>query len=162
MVFTYDGAPGATPVDTIRFLTGDTDESEYFLEDAEINWLYQEWIAKGTPYYVAAMACDAISAKLAREVTINSDGQTLSLDQLQEKYSRLSQQLREQHEDALVGGSSLYAGGMEADKRLYPDVAPLAFGTRMHDNPEAGRQDYGDTSDLLDSWQSGQWGEAVP
>jgi len=162
MAFTYGGAPGTSPVDTIRFLTGDTDESEYFLEDGEISWLYEQWITKGTPYYVAAMASDAISAKLAREVTINSDGQTLALDQLQEKYSTLSQQLREQHEDALVGGSSLYAGGMEANKRLYPDVAPLSFGTGMHDHREAGRQDYGDMADLPDSWQSGQWGEAVP
>jgi len=129
VAFTYGGSPGTTPVDTVRFLVGDTDETEYFLQDEEISWLHETWISKGNEYFVASKAAEAIAAKLA---------------------------LQGVAEEQLVGGSSLYAGGMDAYKRYDPSVAPLSFGTGMHDNPEAGEQDYGDQSDLRwDWWRSG-------
>jgi hypothetical protein len=40
-------------------------------------------------------------------------------------------------------------------------VAPLAFGTRMHDNPEAGQQDYGSYADTPQFGDTA-WGEQVP
>lgn len=156
MAFTYGGSPGTTPVDTVRFLVGDTDETEYFLQDEEINWLHEIWISKGNEYFVASKAAEAIAAKLARETSFSADGQTVALGELQQKYQTLASELQGVAEEQLVGGSSLYAGGMDAYKRYDPSVAPLSFGTGMHDNPEAGEQDYGDQSDLRwDWWRSG-------
>ena len=162
MTFTYSGIPGTSIVETVRFLVGDTVATEHFLEDEEIVYLETLWGNKGTPLYVAAAAADAIAARLTREIDINSDGQSLSLGQLRDRFKDLAVELRHQHEDALVGGSSLYAGGMDAHQSPDASVAPLSFGTGMHDNPEAGNQDYGDISALEYAQQRAQWGEEVP
>lgn len=37
-MFSYSADPSTSPGDAVRFLVGDTDEDEYFLEDEEISW----------------------------------------------------------------------------------------------------------------------------
>lgn len=138
---------GYTDLDSVRFLLGDTDESEVLLNDEEINFLIDQWASKGTIYYTASMGAEAIAARFAREVSVNSDSQTLSTSELQQKYLDLAGRLRMQHNQLLSGGN-VDAGGMNAGERPDPTVAPLSFGTRMHDNPEAGQQDFGDWMDF--------------
>lgn len=160
MTFTYNANPAAEPVDAVRLLVGDHNASEYFLQDEEIAWLHDTWINKGNVYFVAAKAAETIAAKFARETTFTADGQTVSLSELQDKYLALATSLREQAEELLVGGSSLHAGGMDAHQWVDPSVAPLAFGTGMHDHREAGLQDYGDYGSA--HWPDSSWGEYVP
>lgn len=155
MSFSYGGSPGTSPIDTVRFLVGDTDENEYFLHDGEINWLHETWISKGNVYHVASKAAEAIAAKFARETSFSADGQSVSIGELQQKYQDLAVQLAGVADELLVGGSSLYAGGMDAHQRHDPSVAPLAFGTRMHDHIEAGQQDYGEAGDRPWDWWTG-------
>jgi len=162
MTFTYDVPSVADDLSTVRFYTGDTLEEEHFLEDEEIQFLIEQWSHKGSMLYVAAAAADAIAAELAREISLTSDGQSLALDGLYERYKNLAVELRAQHEDALVGGTSLYAGGMDAYESPDPTVAPLSFGTGMHDNPEAGNQDYGGADAVKTAWARVKWGEEVP
>lgn len=148
MTFSYAG-PGVDDVSTIRFHVGDTDASEFFLSDEEITYLIGLWTEKESVYYTAAEAAEAIANKLTKEVDVSSDGQSIPVGQMRDRYLDLAEKLREKHIDALVGGSSLYAGGMDAYESSDPTVAPLAFGRGMHDAPEAGQQDYGDVSTKL-------------
>ena len=160
MSFSYD-APGMDPVSTIRFLAGDADETEVFLQDEEIEWLITTWEGKGD-YYVASRAADAIASKLAREISITSEGQSLNLDTLMDKYRRLSSNLLDQYRELLASSATVYVGGIDAGEQPDPSVTSPAFGTKMHDNREAGNQDHGDAGSIPDTWEAGQWGEFVP
>ena len=50
--------------------------------------------------------------------------------------------LREQHKSSLVGGFP-DVGGVSPYEGTHPEIKPFAFGTGMHDDKSAGRQDYG-------------------
>lgn len=143
MAFTYEGNLATDVRDQVRFLVGDTDPTEFFLQDGEIAWLALIWSPKGSIYYVAAMACEAIAAKFAREVTTTSDSQTVSTSELQQKYLDLAARLMRQHETLLTGGV-VSMGGVDAGEQPDPTVTSPAFGTGMHDFIEAGNQDMGD------------------
>lgn len=141
-MWTYDADPANSDRDAVRFLIGDVDESEPQLEDEQIEWLISIWGDKGSMYYVASMACEAIAAKYAREIDITADSQSLGTNALQQKYLTMAEQLRTLHEQLLTGGL-VDAGGILVGEQPDPTVLPLAFGRGMHDNPEAGQQDYG-------------------
>lgn len=160
MAFEYSGNPASSEKDAVRFLVGDTDPSEPLLDDAEIEWIIEIWKAKGHPYFYASVCAETIAAKFARETAISSDGQTVSLGELQEKYLRLAQTLHSQYEQLLASGVGIHAGGMSAGEQRDGDVLPFAFGTQMHDNHRAGWQDYGDRPRT--AMEHGQWGEFSP
>jgi hypothetical protein len=143
MAFTYEANLSLDKKDQVRFLVGDTDSDEFFLHDDEINWLIAQWGSKGSAYYCAAMAAESIAAKFAREVTTNSDSQTVNTSELQEKYLNLAARLLRQHETLLTGGV-VDMGGVNAGEQPDPTVTSPAFGTGMHDFVEAGAQDNGD------------------
>ncbi len=142
MSFSYGGDPSGGTVDAVRFLVGDTDETEAFLSDEEILYLDTLWGFKGSDYWTASMAADAVAAKLTREVTITADGQSLGVSELQEKYLNLANSLRSMHQTLLAGGT-VSAGGVEASEQPDQTVRPLSFGIGMHDSIEAGQQQYG-------------------
>lgn len=154
MAFTYLADFGVIR-DQVRFLVGDTDESEFFLHDAEIEFLNSTWMSKGSVFYVAAMAAESIAAKFAREVSVNSDSQTVSTSELQQKYLDLAARLLRQHETLLTGGEVIM-GGVLIGEQPDPTVTSPAFGTGMHDFVEAGQQDMGDISS--DRWWPEYWG----
>lgn len=146
MSFSYTGNPSDSEVDAVRFLVGDNQEDEHFLEDEEIIFLSSLWTLQYSIYWTAAMAAEAIAAKFTREVTFNSDSQTVSTSELQQKYLTLAEKLRTLHR-AYQSGADVDVGGMLLGEQKDPTVKPLAFGRAMHDNPAAGRQDYGDYRD---------------
>lgn len=141
-MFTYSGNPSESEVDAVRFLIGDTVEEEHFLEDEEIVWMSSQWTLSYSIYWTASMACEAIAAKFAREVTVNSDSQTLSFSELQQKYLTQAEKLRTLHRASTAGGF-VEAGGMLRGEWNDPTIKPLSFGKKMHDDPEAGQQDFG-------------------
>lgn len=143
MTFTYTGNPAESDLQAIRFLLGDTDETEPLLEDEEITYLAAQWAMSHSVYWAAAEAAEAVAARFAREVTVNSDSQTVSTSELQQKYQQLAQQLRLSHHQSMAGGY-VDAGGMLAHEFRDPNVKRLAFGRGMHDDPDAGPQDLGD------------------
>lgn len=143
MSFTYGGDPTASTTDAVRFLVGDTSPDEPLLSDEEIAFLALTWDDKNSVYYIASMAAEAIAARFAREVTVNSDSQSVSTSELQQKYTDLALRLMGLHERLLAGGN-VDVGGILAGEQPDPTVLPTAFGTGMHDSIEAGLQDYGD------------------
>ena len=156
MSFSYTANLAVSPCDQVRFLVGDTDPTEFFLHDEEIQWIVSQWEQKGSIYYAASMAAEAIAAKFAREVTTNSDSQTVSTSELQQKYMELAARLLRAHETLLTGGS-VDVGGINSGEQPDPTVTSPAFGTGMHDFFEAGKQDNGDRQPMFfpDYWDGG-------
>jgi hypothetical protein len=143
MPATY-GDPESSDKDAVRFLLGDTSTANALLQDEEINWLLTRWLPlHGTIEYVASVAAETIAAKYAREANYSADGVSISLAQLGQQFRDLAASLRSQHKSLLVGGQ-VDVGGITPGEEHDPSVKSLDFGTGMHDNHEAGRQNYGD------------------
>lgn len=143
--YTYDG-PGTTEKDTIRFLIQDTDPhaaNEWQVTDEEIQWAYDKWYPLyHSEEYVAAQVCETIAARYAREASYSADGVSVSLGPVGDQYRALAASLRLQYQQSLVG-TTVDAGGIEPNEELLPGTKPFSFGKGMHDNLEAGAQDFG-------------------
>jgi hypothetical protein len=161
MTFTYTDDPANSVIDAVRLLIGDVVEATHLVEDQSIQWMDSQWKHKGNVYFVASKTAELIVSRLAREVSFSSDGQSVNLSELQQKFTDLAMSLWAQGEELQAAGSEIFAGGMLRFQFHDPSVAALAFGTRMHDNPEAGLQDYGDYADTQ-QFGSSAWGEEVP
>jgi hypothetical protein len=140
--WTYSGDPSLNDKDTVRFLIGDTDTDEQQITDEEINFLLTTWAAGRSMYYVAAQAADAIAARYAREASYSADGTSVSLSDVQAKFAELAVRLRAQHQSLLVGGIP-DVGGIDPYEQTDPTIANFIFGTGMHDDLDAGAQDFG-------------------
>lgn len=136
-------SPDSNNKDAIRFLLGDTSTANALLQDEEINWLLTRWLPlHGTLEFVASVAAETIAARFAREANYSADGVSISLAQLGQQFRDLAASLRSQHKSLLVGGQ-VDVGGITPGEELDPSIKNLDFGTGMHDNHEAGRQNYG-------------------
>lgn len=156
MTWNYSGNPSTSTTDEIRFLIGDTDPEEELIQDEEIQYLYNTWFTiYGTVFYVAAIACETIAASFAREGSHSADGVSVNLGALQAQFTKQAETLREQHASLLLGGIP-DVGGVTAGEQPDPDIQPLIFGTGMHDDLAAGRQDYGSRN------QPEYWPEQYP
>lgn len=143
MSWNYSGIPSTSSLDEVRFLVGDTDATDQLLQDEELQFLLDKWLTiHGSTFYVAAIACETIAAKFAREATYSADGVSVSLSELQAKFKTQAETLRAQHRELLVGGSP-DVGGISPYEETDHSIAPFIFGTGMNDNLTAGRQDYG-------------------
>jgi len=132
--------------DVIRFLLQDTDPEgtdEWFVQDEEIEYMITVWKDRyGTLEWVAAMIADTIAARYAREVSYSADGVSINMGPVGQQFRELAASLREQHRSSLVGGFP-DVGGVSPYEGPLQDVKPFSFGTGMHDDLSAGRQDYG-------------------
>lgn len=142
MTTTYT-APGITDKDTVRFLLQDTGTEGWQVTDEEITWAIEQWLPLyGTLPYVASTIADTIAARYAREASYSADGVSVSLGPVGDQYRMLAASLREQHRSLLVGGFP-DVGGITPGEQTDEQLALFSFGTQMHDNVEAGPQDYG-------------------
>jgi hypothetical protein len=143
--YTYDGA-GVTSKDTIRFLIQDTDPhdaAEWLLTDDEIQYVYDTWYPLyHSDAYVAAICAETIAARYAREASYSADGVSVSLGMVGDQYRELAANLRTQYAANLVG-TIPDVGGITPNEPLEPGTKPFAFGKGIHDNTEAGNQEYG-------------------
>lgn len=143
--YTYNG-PGTTVVDSIRFILGDTDRNnanEWVISNEEIQWAYDQWFPLyHSEQYVAATLADSIAARYAREASYSADGVSVSLGPVGDQYRLLAASLREQHKSLFVGGLP-DVGGITPDEQLEPNTKPFSFGKGIHDDPEAGAQEFG-------------------
>jgi hypothetical protein len=145
MTYSYT-VPGDTDKDTLRFLiqdTGPSQENDWMLTDEEIQWAYETWFPLyHSLYYVAATLADTISARFANEASYSADGVSVNLGPVGDQYRSLAMKLREQYSAQLVG-TTVDAGGMSPDEPQLPGTKPFSFGKGMHDNVEAGPQEFG-------------------
>lgn len=141
-----EGKPTANALRTaVRFLVGDNEPDDTYMQDEEINFLVNRWYyLYGTAEYVAAVTAETIASRYARETNYSGDGVSIGLGPVAAQFRELALSLRQQHKDLLIGGGP-DVGGITPGEGLPPGVKNFDFGTGMHDNPETGRQNYGNT-----------------
>lgn len=143
MSFSYSGDPAESTLDAIRFYSQDVDSSDPLITNEEIEFIISSWShVSDNALFLAAVVCDAISSKFAREISFSADGVSVGASELQEKYERLADSLRAQHTAQEISGIPS-AGGMIAGEEFDPSVEPLVWAKGMHDNVQAGQQNYG-------------------
>jgi len=131
LTFSYSGDPGASDLDALRFLIGDTDSADEQLTDEELSYLLTEH--DDSVRHAGLSACRRLIAKYSRYV----DQRTGDIDI---KYSQRLAHLRGVIADIRQGlVPSVYAGGIskadiesvqEDDDRQGP-----VFALGMHDYP---------------------------
>jgi hypothetical protein len=130
MAWTYSGDPATSDRDELRFIVQDTRVELPLLLDEELDYLIAEWMSRyDSITYVAAIAAQIISRKFAGIVTVSADGVSVNTSELSARYKEMAAGLRDEYKAAQVGAEV--------------DIKPLHFALNLHDNPEAGMQDYG-------------------
>lgn len=136
MAWNYSGDPAASTLDQVRFLIGDTDDTDHLLQDAEIEWLID---VEASVYEAAAVACEQIVVS-NRLQDKQIDGLRISAGQRADHYNMLADRLRRR------GGTfvGVFGGGVSlADKRARADASDVrtpAFSVGQFDNTLAGPQ----------------------
>lgn len=173
--YTYSGDPESSEKDELRFYIQDTgpdavistadpsgwqapDESNpsgWLISDEEIQFILSEWMPRyDSVIYCAAVTCEIIAARFASQTSVSADGVSVSMGDMQQKYNDLAQSLRDLYKDSVVDASFDMAGIYESG---YDEtIRPLLFGVGMHDNYNAGLQDYGSYMRKYTSWTGGQ------
>jgi hypothetical protein len=143
MTFSYSGNPGTSTRDAIRFYCQDINVDDQFLTDEEIDFIITSWAnVSEHPLYLSAVACETISSRFARDISYSADGLSVGAGELQNKYKQLAQALRDQYKAIDIGGGP-DIGGIMLGEVYDTDIKPLTWAKGMHDNIEAGQQDYG-------------------
>ena len=146
MAFTYNGDPSASLLEAIRFYAQDTDSTDVLLTDEEISYLMTQWAdVSDNPILRASAVCETVSARFTRELSYSGDGASVNAAELQEKYSRLAADLREQYK-AIDVGDGPDVGGILVGEYYDSSIKALSWAKGQHDNVEAGRQNYGGTA----------------
>lgn len=133
MTWTYGGDPSANERDEVRWLCGDTDTNDQLVTDEEIAYALTQ---QPEPTLAAALVCDAIAAKFAREADRRVGDVSLSASQKAEAYRQRAADLRS---DAGVLALPSFGGISIADKESADEdtsaVQPT-FRIGQFDNPE--------------------------
>lgn len=134
MSWHYNGDPSENTTAEVRFLIGDTDESDQLLQDEEIEYVVSIHPDPGASVsnYAAAAACaEAIAASFAKKMDKSVGGASLSYSQRHQHYMELAARLRQLAMYGITGKSpqaigppELFGGG---DTYLGPDDSPLTY-----------------------------------
>ena len=131
MTWTYSGNPSGTNRDAIRFLIGDTDNTDQLTSDEEIAYALAE---EGSVYIAAARVCRSLAAKYARSPDQSIGDLSISYSQRYKQFTELANKLEA---SARVGIP--YAGGIsQADKDAVTsdtDRIQPAIKVGVHDSP---------------------------
>ncbi len=141
MTFTYTD-PSASTVEAVRFLVNDTDSTNPWLSDEEIEYTLALWDERTeNVYMLAAAVAEQIAAQCTRKVDISADGVSVRYGDMAEKFNKLAASLRQSGRDIDPGGP-LVSGAL-FDDTYDSTIKPTVFGVGTMDNAEAGRQDFG-------------------
>ena len=141
--YTYSGDPTSSAKDEVRFVLQDTDPGLQLLSDEEIEFLIDRWKPKyDSLTYVAAVAAATIARKFVGIVDINADGVSVNAAELMNRYAELAKQLRAEFVASQIGGEIDLTNIMVGQTPDY-SIQPLSFGIGLHDNAQAGLQDFG-------------------
>lgn len=127
MTWTYSGNPGASNLDAVRFMIGDTDSASPQLTNEEITYLLTE---HGTVRAASVAACRGLAAKYSRFADQSTGSISISYSQISASYRTLVRDI--------VAGSLVapYAGGISKRDMATVDAdtdAVTGFSVGMHD-----------------------------
>ena len=129
MAVTYDIS---TDRGKVRFLVGDTDVDDAFLQDDEIDLCLT--LTSSVVRDAAVRACRAIMAKLARDIDTGAGGLN---SRKTSRFAQYKELLAELESDAPLALTP-FAGGISIDRQDTADedtdFRPHAFGIGMHDS----------------------------
>jgi hypothetical protein len=141
--WTYSGNPADSDRDQLRFILQDTDPGFPLLQDEELDFLIVQWMERyDSLTYVASIAAAVISRKFTGIVAVSVDGVSVNTADLAQRYRDQATALLGEYKAAQIGGEVDIANLM-IGSTPDPSIRPLRFGVGLHDNPEAGSQDYG-------------------
>lgn len=158
MAWTYSGAPFADPatkqslIDSVRFLIGDTQETDQQLQDQEIVGLlalnssdprtqasFPIPSVTYSPYQAAIAACVTLAAQYSRAAGSKTVGDTsISKGNIAQAYTKLARELRQQamrYDSPVPYAGGISQGDMETDADN-DDLVQPQFTIGMDDNPE--------------------------
>lgn len=131
--WTYSGDPTVSIKDEVRFLVGDTDESDPQLQDAEIAYAVTTY---GSAFRAAIYCCRALMGKYGRLVSKSVGDLRISYSDRFTHYKEMAAQLAA---DAFGSDAQVYAGGQTVtDKQTVEsntDRLVPAFRIGIMDNP---------------------------
>lgn len=133
-IWTYSGDPANSDEDAVRFLIGDTDSERKLVDDREITWSISK---AGNFFMSAALVCESLASKYAREADCSMGGMSSSLSKVADAWSKRADDLRAmatKNCTPFFGGLTI-SGKKALDDRT-DDVQP-SMRTGMFDNPEA-------------------------
>lgn len=110
--YTYSGNPGASLLDQVRFLLGDTDPLTAYLTDGEILWLLTD--AQDNALNAAYRGTDSIIAKLARNRDESVGSVSIAFSQQLAGYEKLAGVLKRR----MSRGAIPFAGGISRTQKL--------------------------------------------
>lgn len=152
--WSYSGDPNASDRDQVRFWLQDTDPNVRLLSNTELQFIIDTWKDRyDSLIYAASKAADAVSVKFAGVVSVNADGVSVDVASLSERFAAAADRLMQTYKDAQVGGE-VDIRNLLWGSTLDHGIAPLRFGMGLHDNREAGLQDYGGMS--TNPWQQAE------
>lgn len=107
MTWSYSGDPSTSEKDAVRFEIGDVDVNDQLVSDEEIQYLLT---TEDSIVGAAALCCDKIAARFARDVDKKIEGTSVSASQRYEHYRSLAQHLRSR----LTRSGTPYSGNLHA------------------------------------------------
>lgn len=135
---TYSGDPKTSTRDLVRFLIGDTDTSDWLLDDREIDYQLE---SIPPPYLAAAACCEAIAARFSRDVTKSMGGLSVSASERVTHYTELAAALRKQHRRKVL--IVPYVGGLSQSDKVSSlddsDAVQPNFRIGMDDLPSSSK-----------------------
>ena len=139
MSWSYSGDPGASDLDEVRFLIGDTDTDDQQLSDEEINYLLT---STGSVQAAALEAARSLWAKYSRMVDQKTGDIDIKYSQRKDAYAALIRQLQ-------LGMLPVpYAGGISEDDKQVDeadsDVVQPAFTRGMMEYDGTDSEDQND------------------
>lgn len=132
MTWTYSGDPATNTRDAVRWLVGDTDTTDQLVSDEEITYALAQ---HGSTDVAAAIVCEAIAARFARQADKTVGDLRITLSQKAAAYQARAAELRKQgllYAVPTAGGISI--AGKEQLESDADRPAPF-FRRGLHDNP---------------------------
>jgi len=103
------------PKDKVRFLVGDTHESEPLVQDEEI--LAALEMANGNVLKAAALVCDSLAAHFSRQVDKTTGAARSALSQRAKAYAERAKELRQQAKQKIMASAKPFAGGLSLGEK---------------------------------------------
>ena len=97
MSFTYSGNPANSDLDAVRYLIGDTNETQCLVQDEEIDYALA---SESSVRLAAANVAEAIAAKATQEVSWVRGRVEYRPGEMADRYYKLAKQLRDQETGA--------------------------------------------------------------
>jgi hypothetical protein len=137
MQWSYSNDPASSPLDAVRFLSGDTDADDPLVDDREVNYA----ITLGSHDIAAAIICEHLAARFARETDIESGEAKEKCSQRAKAFKDRADELRQRAGIAVLPSFGGLSRSEKQSLASNTDAVQPFFGRDEFDNPNADQFD---------------------